>query len=271
MRTSVTALALVALAAPLAAQDTAVVDSIRREAQQDVLANAGVIKWYHALAVLGAIGASMTLDEPIQRYAQEHRSATSDDVSRIFRQPGEPLFYAGVSAGTFGLGLISGNADIKRAGRRMMASVLLAGIFMGSTKRILGRSRPNEGVGAFVFHPFTSLRDSAGMQTRSSMPSGHTTAAFALATTVAADVDNPIVDGLVYVFAAGTGFSRISDNRHWFSDVLTGMALGVTSAKLVSGQWRIFHLTPPGFLLTPTGTPSVGWSVPLPHVELGDR
>ena len=249
-------------------RDTAVVEAIIREAQQDVLANARVIKWYHAVAVFGAVGASMALDETIQRYSQKHRSSVSDDVSTVFRQPGEPLFYAGISAGTFGVGVIARNADIRRAGGRMMASVALAGIVMAGGKRLIGRSRPNEDAGAFVFHPFTSLSDSAGIQTRGSMPSGHTAAAFALATTVATDVDNPIVDALVYTFAAGTGFSRISDNRHWLSDVLAGAAIGITSAKLVSGQWRIFNLRPPGILLTPTGTPSVTWTVPLGPVRL---
>lgn len=253
---------------PPTSRDTAVVEAIIREAQQDVLANARVIKWYHVAVVFGAIGASMALDEPIQRYAQEHRSSVSDDISTVFRQPGEPLFYGGIAAGTFGIGLVSGNADIRRTGGRMMASVALAGIFMAGGKRLIGRSRPNENAGAFVYHPFTSLRDSAGITTRSSMPSGHTTAAFALATTVAADVHNPIVDVLIYTFAAGTGFSRISDNRHWLSDVLAGMALGVTSGKLVSGQWRIFNLRPPGFLLTPTGTPALTWTVPLGPVRL---
>ena len=253
---------------PPAPRDTAVVEAIIREAQQDVLANALVIKWYHAVAVFGAVGTSMALDETIQRYAQKHRSSVSDDVSTVFRQPGEPLFYAGISVGTFGVGVIARNADIRRAGGRMMASVALAGIVMAGGKRLIGRSRPNEDAGAFVFHPFTSLRDSAGIQTRGSMPSGHTAAAFALATTVATDVDNPIVDGLVYTFAAGTGFSRISDNRHWLSDVLAGMAVGITSAKLVSGQWRVFNLRPPGFLLTPTGTPALTWTVPLGPVRL---
>lgn len=126
---------------------------------------------------------------------------------------------------------------------------------------LVGRSRPNEGVGAFKFHPFTSLTDSAGIQTRGSMPSGHTTAAFAIATSLADDIHNVPVQVALYTFAFGTAYSRINDNRHWFSDTVAGALLGITSAKLVNGHWRVFGLKPPGFLLTPTGTPTLTMNV----------
>jgi membrane-associated phospholipid phosphatase len=118
-------------------------------------------------------------------------------------------------------------------------------------------------VGAFNFHPFTSLKDSAGVETRGSMPSGHTVAAFAVATSLADDIDRPVVDVLLYTVAAGAGWSRIYDNRHWLSDAALGAALGYTTAKVVNGQWRIFGWRPPTFLVTPTGAPAVGWSLPL--------
>lgn len=249
-------------------RDSARADSVVREAlRYEVWENSRVIRWWQVAAVFGGVATTMVLDEPLQRYSQRHRSGTGDDVATFFRWFGEPAFYGGMSLGTLGLGFATNNADIKRAGRRFVATMILAGVVMGGSKRVVGRSRPNEGVGAFVFHPMTSLRDSAGIEARGSMPSGHTTAAFGLATTLAADIDNPVVDVLLYTFATGTAFSRIYDNRHWLSDTAMGMVLGVTSAKLVSGQWRIFSLKPPDFLLTPTGAPAVGWRIPLGHIS----
>jgi hypothetical protein len=35
--------------------------------------------------------------------------------------------------------------------------------------------------------------------------------------------------------------------------------LGIFTAKVVNGHWRIFGLRPPGFLVTPAGT-RLGWS-----------
>ena len=248
-----------------AVQDTinAIKDTLKHEARQEVVATAHVIRWYEAAGAVGAIAATMALDQPIQRYAQEHRSKTSDDISKVFRQEGEPVYYVGVSLGVLAAGVVSGSADLQRAGGRMVAAVGVSGIIMGGTKMLVGRSRPNEGVGAFKFHPFTSLRDSAGVQTRGSMPSGHTTAAFAVATSLADDIHNVPVQILLYTFAVGTAYSRINDNRHLFSDTFAGAILGITSAKLVNGHWRIFGLKPPGFLLTPTGTATLSWTAPL--------
>jgi membrane-associated phospholipid phosphatase len=58
--------------------------------------------------------------------------------------------------------------------------------------------------------------------------------------------------------ATAVGWSRINDNRHWLSDVAAGALVGITSAKLVTGRWRIFGLHPPSVLLAP-GTMSIGW------------
>ncbi len=244
-----------------AVQDTinAIKDTLKQEARQEVVATAHVIRWYEVAAALGGVVALTALDEPVQRWAQRHRSTTSNNISSVFRHEGEPIYYATVSLGVLATGIVIGNADVERAGGRMVAAVGVAGIVMGGGKMLVGRSRPNEGVGAFKFHPFTSLKDSAGIQTRGSMPSGHTTAAFAIATSLSDDIHSTPISVLLYTFALGTGFSRINDNRHWLSDVAAGAILGIASAKLVNGHWRLFGLKPPGFLLTPTGTASLQW------------
>jgi len=43
----------------------------------------------------------------------------------------------------------------------------------------------------------------------------------------------------------------LNDHLHWTSDVLAGAAVGITSAKLIEGRWRIFGLHPPKFLFDP--------------------
>jgi membrane-associated phospholipid phosphatase len=245
-----------------AAGNKAAGDTSVKVAQQQVLAKAHVIRWYEAAAALGGVGALMLLDEPVQRFTQRHlRSKTTDDISSVFRQEGEAPYYAGISLGVLGVGIMTGKAGVRRAGTRLVAAVLLSGAEMEVMKHLVGRSRPNEDVGAFSFHPFTSLKDSAGVETRGSMPSGHVTAAFAVATSLADDIKSPLVHVLLYTAAAGTAFSRLNDNRHWLSDAGMGVVLGVGTAKIVNGHWRIFGLRPPGFLVTPAGAPGVGWRV----------
>jgi membrane-associated phospholipid phosphatase len=242
------------LTGPLEAQQP---DSVQ-EARREVLSHAHVVRWYHAAVAVGAVGALMTLDEPVQRYAQRHRSSTSNDIAEVFRQEGEAPYYAGISLGVLGLGVVSGNPGIRRGGTRLVAAVSLSAGEMEIMKRLVGRSRPNEDVGAFSFHPFTSLKDSAGVETRGAMPSGHVTAAFAVATSLADDIKSPLVHVLLYTAATGTAFSRINDNRHWLSDTAMGAVLGIFTAKVVNGHWRIFGLRPPGFLVTPART-SLSW------------
>jgi membrane-associated phospholipid phosphatase len=241
---------LLLLSGPLEAQQP---DSIR-EAQQRVLSHAHVVRWYHAAAAVGGVGALMLLDEPVQRYAQRHRSKTSNDIAGVFRQEGETPYYAGISLGVLGLGVVTGKSGVRRAGTRLVAAVALSAAEMSMMKWLVGRSRPNEDVGAFSFHPFTTLKDSAGVEARGSMPSGHVTAAFAVATSLSDDIKSPLVHVLLYTAATGTAFSRINDNRHWLSDTAMGAVLGIFTAKVVNGHWRIFGLRPPGFLVTPAET-----------------
>ena len=244
-------------------RDSAKAESLARREAKQVLDHAHVVRWYEAAAVLGGVVLLSTLDEPVQRTTQRHRSETLGDVAAVFRQQGEPEYYATVSLGVLGAGVVANDAGLRRAGGRLVAAVLLSAIASEGTKRLVGRSRPNERVGAFTFHPFTSLQDSAGVETRGSLPSGHTVAAFAVATSLADDIDSPVVDVLLYTVAAGAAWSRIYDNRHWLSDTALGAALGYSTAKVVNGQWRIFGLRPPTFLVAPSGAPAVGWSLPI--------
>ncbi|MFN8370563.1 MAG: phosphatase PAP2 family protein [Bacteriovoracaceae bacterium] len=60
-----------------------------------------------------------------------------------------------------------------------------------------------------------------------SFPSGHTTTAFAFAGFVSAE-HGPLYGILANVMATFTALSRMTDNRHWFHDVLAGATIGVS-------------------------------------------
>lgn len=218
-----------------------------------------VIRWYEATAAVGGVALLAVLDEPAQDWIQRHRSEGSDDAAGIFRREGEPIWWGGITVGLTAVGLIIGDADVARTGARAMTSVAASALASTGIKYLVGRSRPAERVGAFEFHPFSSLKDSSGVELRLSMPSGHTTAAFAVATTLADDIDSPVADILLYTLATGTAWSRMNDDRHWLTDTAFGALLGITTAKVVNGRWRIFNLRPPAFLVAEEGAMALSW------------
>lgn len=72
-------------------------------------------------------------------------------------------------------------------------------------------------------------------------PSGHTIAAFAVASAATSEVKRWwgtkagwLVGSVLYTGAAAVGWSRMYDNKHWATDVLTGAAIGTfTGLKVV--------------------------------------
>jgi membrane-associated phospholipid phosphatase len=87
--------------------------------------------------------------------------------------------------------------------------------------------------------------------------------AFALATSLADDIHRVPATVALYTVATGTALSRLNDDRHWLSDVAGGAVLGVTSARLMSGRWRVFGLRPPSVIIAPQFV-AMQW-----HLELG--
>jgi membrane-associated phospholipid phosphatase len=233
--------------APLSAQ---MVDTSATAHASAPAATPHVIRWYEAAAAVAGVSALALLDEPLQRHAQRHRSQTSDDVASVFRHMGQPEVYGTVSLGVLTVGLLSHNRELTRSGGRLVASIGLAGATTLGLKTLTGRARPDSGLGAFHFDPFSSS---------DALPSAHTALAFALATSLSDEIHITWVSIVLYTAATGTAFSRINDNQHWLSDVGLGALVGVTSAKLVSGRWQVFGIRPPHFLVSPSGAATIGW------------
>jgi membrane-associated phospholipid phosphatase len=76
-----------------------------------------------------------------------------------------------------------------------------------------------------------------------SFPSGHTATAFVGAHLLYKEYKDtsPWIAVAGYAVAAGTGFLRIYNNHHWFSDVLTGAGIGIISAETGYLLLPVFH------------------------------
>jgi len=105
----------------------------------------------------------------------------------------------------------------RRAGRAGISTLTAAGVTMG-LKVVFGRVRPrDEPDDAFTFDPFSG---------HGSLPSGHTTIAFAAAVALDRETTSGWVPWIVYPAATMVGWSRVQDLDHWASDVVAGAAIG---------------------------------------------
>ncbi len=176
-------------------------------------------------------------DGEVRETSQGGRGGTSNSIASIGNTFGDwrvlvPALSAGYLAGE-----IAGSGEIKGTILRAGAAAALATGISSGLKYSIGRNRPDIGGTNLEFRPFSGSN---------SFPSGHTAAAFAIATAVADQTTDGWSDYVLYGAATVTALSRINDNRHWTSDVLIGGLIGHLSAKWVGRQMGPVRLAPTG-------------------------
>jgi membrane-associated phospholipid phosphatase len=191
-----------------------------------------------AVTVAGLLFAGALMgDNEFREESQEHRSITTNSVASVGNSFGDwriivPALSAGYLAGE-----IAGSSELKGTILRAGAAAAIATGINSGLKYAVGRTRPDIAGGNFEFRPFSGAN---------SFPSGHTAAAFAIATAVADQTRDGWSDYVLYGAATLTAISRINDNRHWASDVLVGGLIGHLSGKWVSKQMGPVRVAPMG-------------------------
>lgn len=123
---------------------------------------------------------------------------------------------------TFGL-VLFGSYKNKVIGVEALVSLGISQIIVHGLKKILSRERPYN----ILKHLNTFGIDLSDY----SFPSGHTTASFSLATTLALNI--PRISIIMIFLALVIGISRIYLGVHYPTDVAAGIILGLGSAFLV--------------------------------------
>jgi membrane-associated phospholipid phosphatase len=180
----------------------------------------GARGWLLTGGALAGTGLAMTADEFMRREFLEEHGTTKDAVTDLGNLYGTGLPGAVVVVGLYGGGLIFDSPKTRLAGRHVVQSLVYAGLLTTGLKIVIGRHRPYLNDGNQAYTPFT------GNDAYYSMPSGHTTVAFAISSSLAADIDNPYATIGLYGIAALTAASRMYVDRHWLSDTFLGAAIG---------------------------------------------
>ena len=215
--------------------------------QQLTLPFHGRARDYKQLGELALLTAALSFaDKPISRFAvklNDNNKALSSTSSYVTQFGGRYELYTLGALGAYGF--IFKNQKMKTTTLLATQSYITAGVIETALKFLTGRQRPGyldpiTMKNATTFHgPFYQFTKDANGNKRdrssfSSFPSGHTTGAFAAATVYAMEYkDKPIVPIIAYSAATLIGFSRITENKHWPTDVLIGAALGFLSGRQV--------------------------------------
>ncbi|HEX6964361.1 MAG TPA: phosphatase PAP2 family protein [Gemmatimonadaceae bacterium] len=263
------------LAAPLRAQ---VPDSARVEAARPDSITGPLFTPRDAVvagAFVAGTAALLPFDERLAKWFQRpalQNSSVAGDVAtgaRVLAIPGTLI----ITPALYVVGRLGHHPHAADLGLHAGEAIVVA---LGTTwlvKGIAGRARPYA-VSDTSPHDFKLGRGFSGGEDFSSFPSGHATAAFAMAAATTAETSRwwpgsaRYMAPLLYGGATLVALSRMYDDKHWASDVLMGASIGTFSGWKVV---RYNHLHPHNWVdrwflsasIAPIGTGGamVVWSV----------
>ena len=129
----------------------------------------------------------------------------------------------GVPVGYFIAGLIHDNKDLKQKAAYTAAAILLNTATTTLLKNVVKRERP--------YNTYTGIFPDK-IESDFAFPSGHTSSAFATATSIAITTKKWYIAVPALAWSAGVGYSRIYLGQHYPSDVIMGALMGSSSALI---------------------------------------
>lgn len=152
--------------------------------------------------------------------------------SKFWNYTSNSVYYvpAAISFGTLAYGIADGNGVARNRAYETIISISLSSIIGEVLKYTVQEKRPSDRYPGQIFVNSPTHDPS--------FPSGHTWLAFATATSLALEYKKWYVTGPAFLWAGSVGFSRMYLGKHYPSDVLAGMALGILGG-VVSHRFSI--------------------------------
>ncbi len=173
------------------------------------------------------LGTGLLLYSVDQEIQQGFRGETSEGAAKFITSFGDGGALAGLAAALYVGGEVSNNDGLRKTALLSLESLLTAGIIVRGMKILVGRARPYTDEPYNTFDPFT-LNSSYN-----SFPSGHSAAAFSVASVIASQSKDANIDFVVYSLATLVALSRVYLDKHWASDIFIGSVIGYVVGKKI--------------------------------------
>ena len=159
-----------------------------------------------------------------------HGSAGADKTFKFISNSVAPIGIA-TPISMFAAGLANKDKELQRKSYIAAASLLTSGALTVVLKISVKRPRPYE--------TYADLITKKDDESSYSFPSGHTSVAFATATSLSLAFPKWYVIAPSFLYAGAVGYSRMYLGVHYPSDVLGGIVIGVGSSFLMykADQW----------------------------------
>ena len=178
--------------------------------------------FFFLLLLVGRTASAQNLDIDLLRKINLERNTALDPTFKFVTNSVAPIGL-GAPLIVTSIGLIQKDNTLKNKGYYIGATLLSSTIITTTLKFTIDRDRP------FVTYPDIQKLTGAGSP---SFPSGHTSEAFATATSLSLAFPKWYVIAPSMLWASAAGYSRMHLGVHYPSDVLVGALIGSGSAWL---------------------------------------
>lgn len=188
-----------------------------------------------ALGFTAATLAALPIDQLVAHNLQLPQNQNEPGLVRastVFRDIADPgTVY--ISGGMYAAGMLFRNPTLADMGLHASEALVVASAVGFVLKGAVGRPLPRQAhADADSYHFGRGVRVDGNWQ---AFPSGHTLAAFSVASAVTAEAEDRwpaharLVGFLTYGAASAAGISRLYNNAHWVSDIIFGAGIGIFS------------------------------------------
>lgn len=174
-----------------------------------------------SLIFTATFAAGILTDEFIQQTFQNNQNSFGDKYFDVMNSFGDTKYAIPLVLSPLLASYLFKDKKLKKTSYDAIKSAIVTGLITQGFKQAFGRARPYMDIGAYDFDLFR-----LGGNDYLALPSGHTSLAFSIFTPFAETYSR-----WLYIVPVSVGLARIYKNKHWFSDVVLGAALGYFSGR----------------------------------------